>query len=182
MSAKPPDGAAKPSSLSDLRIWVVGGSRLTSALSQVCDVAILSPSEWIRHCQGDRRSAFLLVEAGSGVDGEWGDELDRVLERCERISLPRLLWVSGGPLTPYWLDRCNRFERVFCMDRSLLPGLEAAGARMPSILWPGAVAPSGQSQPVDAVGSADAVVWLGGWERRWPAAWRKRLTSVLRGA
>lgn len=181
MRAKLLDGAPQPCSLSELRIWLVGGGRLVSALSQVCDVIELSPSEWDRRRQDDRRSAFLLVEAGNSLGDKWGDELDRILDYCERISLPRLLWVSGGPLAPYWLDRCDRFERVFSMDRNLLPGLEAAGARMPSILWP-AAAPAGDAQPLDADESADAVVWLGGWEPQWPAAWRERLTSVLRGS
>jgi hypothetical protein len=176
------DGTPKPRDPGELRIWLVGGDRLASACLQSCHAAVLRPGDWRERSQDGPPPAFLLIEADSGVERTWGDELGLVLDHCERSAIPRLLWVAISPLDPYWLERCRFFERVFTMDREQLPELEAAGARMPSILWPAAAPPIAPSPGTEGRERSGAVVWLGGWRHDWPEQWRARLTAVLRGA
>jgi hypothetical protein len=175
-------GLSTPSCLSELRIWLVGGKRLAAALSAICHVDVLRPTKWRREIKGVCHPAFLLVEAGDESEAAWGKELDGLLERCKRETVPRLLWATGSALESYWLERCGHFSRVFAGDRAELAGLRAAGATLPSVLWPAATCGIAQPQPIAGGQRTDTVLWLGGWRREWPATWRERLASVLRGA
>jgi Glycosyl transferases group 1 len=173
-----PGDTPRPHTLRELRVSLVGGDELASALAPVGRVEPLHPGD---QPGGDGSPAFLLVENGAGVEEGWTDELDRLLDTCERNTIPSLLWVTSTPLDPYWLDRCARFDRVFTVDRGQIEELEAAGARTPVALWP-ATALRIDERTTGSPARRDAVVWIGGWRREWPAAWRDRLESVLCGA
>lgn len=175
--------APQPRSLRELPLWFAGGDELAAKLGTACDVTVLGPADWRERVQGSE-PAFLLVEGSGETEARWSDELDHLLSHCEKqtYKLPTLLWFTVSPIEPAWLERCGRFDQVFGAERWQTPTLEAAGAPEPSTLWPATALPIEPGPCEDTNGRADDVVWIGGWRRDWPEAWRERLTSVLRGA
>ena len=183
-------GGEPPPSVRELRLWLAGGERLGAALGSFCEVYVLRPGAPPEPAGG--RAAFLLVEAGEAGWDPRGEDLERLLEVCRRAGVPRFVWFVASPLDPAWLERCERFDRAFAVERWRVPDLQAAGAREPTTLWPATalpvdagpadVVPAPDVEALDAEGRDDTVVWLGGWRPQWPAAWQERLASVLRGA
>lgn len=168
-----------PRALRELRIWMAAGESLVGGLAEVCEVEVIRPDTWEADARG--APAFLLVETAD----PWADrqkQLDALLSHCAQTGIPSLLWITASPLAPHWLDRCRRFDRVFTVDRSQLPELEAAGAKSPAKLWPGVRTPPEIPEAHGKASQRESVVWLGGWRADWPAPWRERLAAVLRGS
>lgn len=173
--------APAPRSPRDLRPWLVGDGALARGLGGACQATVLHPGDWSRQAASVDPPAFLVVEGSAACAAAWGEELDRLLERCEGASIPTMLWLSTSPIGDYWRDRCARFDRVFSTDRSHRLELEALGIQMPSTLWPAT------ALPIEAADAGRAprpypVVWLGSWRAEWAPAWRERLAAVLGGA
>jgi hypothetical protein len=168
-----------PRVLCEMHPWLAVGTELAQRLAPICSADLLDPEDWERQARGE--AAFLLVEAAPPWE-EYGEKLDRLLEVCERTGTPAMLWATGSPISPEWLDRCRSFTRVFTVDGEQRPALEAAGAERPQTLWPGASLPPGETPICAEAERTDAVLWLGGWSPGWPEPWRERLASVLRGA
>jgi hypothetical protein len=168
-------------SLRELCPVTVGSERLNSALAGICAARALRPSDWRPHWP-DRAPDLLLIEAADGIEAQWGAELDALLAHCDVQGVPRLLWIGISPLTPYWLERCAGFNRVFTMDVGQIEPLEASGARAPAPLWPATALPIAEATSTGAGDRPYPVAWLGGWRSDWPATWTRRLTSILRGA
>ena len=167
--------------LRELRPWLVGGEELCSALWPICGLQRLTPGDW-RGCRHEPAADFLLVEATSEAQAEWGEALDRLLETCGRRCVPRFLWFRGEVEGAFWLERLGRFERVFATKRGQLRELAERGVEEPGAMWAATALPAeGAAVAMGEERSID-VLWLGGWRPEWPAAWRERLASVLRGA
>jgi hypothetical protein len=168
----------QPGSLHELSLWLVGSEEMAASLRTACGVEVLDPDTWATRFQAGESPAFLLVEGDDEAEGRWGDQLDLVLDASGRAEIPCILWFTFSPIGPWWLSRCARFDHVLAAERWQVPELEAAGVREPSTLWPATALPLDSG----ATERTYPAVWLGGWNRDWPADWRERLASVLSGA
>jgi Glycosyl transferases group 1 len=169
--------------LDGLEIWLVGGEELAAATASACGITALSPLDAPAAWPRERRPDFLLVEGRERLGEGWaGEGLASLLALCERLGIPRLLWITESPFDPALLPLCPRFTRVFSSDRDHGHELRAAGAREPSLLWPGTALPVATGEANGPGSRPDPIVWLGGWRDEWPAAWQERLLAILEAA
>jgi hypothetical protein len=170
-------------SLQELDVWLVGSAELMRATSRVCRVAGPGPDDEWKALLRSHAPDFLLVEGVESLPAPWVGRLDGLLAACEELATPSFLWITASPCDPAFLRICPRFTRTFSVDRDQRTLLLRAGARAPSLLWPGTSIPIATEQaPKGTESGRTRVVWLGGWRREWPAAWRARLLAILDAA
>jgi hypothetical protein len=149
--------------LADLRLDLIAGERLRTALEPVCHTSAVP---------GAGPADLLLVESGAGVPQE------EIVHAVESASSPAALWLTRhADVHGFPPDLLARFDAVFVTD-ALAQGVVSQRMSRPPLILPHPVS----AGALAAAAGGSRIGYAGGFSEEWPAGSRALAEALLEAA